>query len=427
MNKKLLWVNLLIPIFIYLIGLGVAIGFSLNVDYTATSDSMREYSIYADIVKTGQWKPIPGNTLTSCVIIVYLPAMLQRLIGTDMLLTYKVIHSIMVSFLPVVVYLLAKNYVGWKYACISTGLFLAHPYSMWEPMVARLSVALIFFVLIILITFSTRLRTIYKIPLLAVCSLGIVMSHYGGAYVSLFILGGSWLVIMFLHFIKKATFRHKKDFAIALCSLIVAATFWLGIVENTPWRTATGFVDNSLSPEHFDQNSESIVTDAQNIHNTPNVPNQIEDNPSVVGEFFNLDNREWAIQAAFGRTLPTANVVQKAEFVFSWLVILTLIWGLVIAVKKKMFSKEYLVIIGVCYFTILVAATLPHVSINYSAFRVYFQALVVIGVYFVVGGAEISKALKLKPVVIPLFVLIPYILCTSNILHQFIGSTRWDF
>ncbi len=433
MNNKSLWTNYLVPACIYLIGLGVAINFSLSVDYTASSDGMREYELYSEFVKTGQWHPIPGITLSSCVIVIYLPAIIQRFLGTDPLLTYTMIHSLMVSFLPVVVYFLARRYVDWKYALISVGLLLAHPYSMMEPKVARLSIALTFFTLMILVMYSDRLRIAYKIPLLAACSAGIVMSHYGTAYASLFIFGVSWLVIMFLYVAKRATFNHKKDFTVALCLLIVATTVWLGIVENTPWRQASGFVENSLKAEQFKKHSQTIVVPKEepsqvggNSVSPLNPPSKEMDKKSIIdNSFFDVSSREWAVQAAFGKTLPTANIPQKIEWVFSWLVVLMLTYGMIVAITKKKFNNEYMVIASVSYLTIVLAVALPHISIYYSAVRVYFHALVIVGVCFVVGGLELSKMLKLKPAVVPLIILIPYVLSTSNILHQFFGLSRW--
>ncbi len=420
MNKKLLWINLLIPIILYLIGLGVAIGFSLNVDYTSISDASREYEIYMNIIKTGNWHPMVGYPLSSCVTILCIPAFIQRLLHTDPLLTYKIVHIVMVSFLPIVAYFLAKNYVSWKYSLISVGLLMAHPYSWQEPKVARTSIAVIFFTLLVLVMFSNKLSVKFKIPLLLVCSMGIVTSSYAITYATMFILSVSWLIIMLLYVVKKVKFDHKLALTIALYSMILTSAVWLGLVAKTPWAEAKSFAENSLEIEQFDQHSQVITLD-DSIEKQPSSKDS-----NVVNGFLDVSNREWAVQAAFGRTLPYANTPQKIEFVFSWMVVLTLTYGMFVAVKRKMFKPEYLVLACVSYLTILLTIVIPYLSIYYSAVRVYFQVLVVIGICFVVGGMDLSKRLKLKSAVIPLFVLIFYSLCTSGILHQFFGISRWS-
>lgn len=419
-NKKSLWINLLIPIILYLIGLGVAIGFSLNVDYTAISDASREYEIYMNIVKTGDWHPIVGYPLSSCVTILCIPAFIQGLLHSDPLLTYSITHIVMVSFLPVVVYFLAKNYVNWKYSLISVGLLLAHPYSWQEPKMARTGIAVMFFTLLVLVMFSNKLSVKFKIPLLLVCVVGIVTSSYAITYATMFILGVSWLIIGLLYVVKRVRFDHKMALTVALCFMILASAVWLGLVARTPWQYAKSFVENSLKVEQFDHYSQVITTDG-NIENQPSIGDV-----DIAKGFLDVSNREWAVQAAFGRTLPSANTPQKIEFVFSWLVVLTLTYGMFVAVKQKMFKPEYLVIACVSYFTILLTIATPYLSIYYSAVRVYFQVLVIIGICFIVGGMDLSKRLKLKSAVIPLFVLIPYALCTSGLMHYFFGISRWQ-
>lgn len=441
MNKKIL-VNWLIPITIYSVAFGVAIGFALNVDYTATSDPMREYSVYTKALETGEWEILLDNRLSSCITTIYLPAMVQRLLGIDPLLTYKVIHSVMVSFLPVTVYFLSKRFVKWQYALVSVGLLMAHPYSMWHPMVARMSVALIFFVLMLSVVFFDNMRAVYRIPILALCAIGIVVSHYATTYAILFIMGMSLAIILGLRIFKGIVFRHKVALTTALCFTLIASIAWLGVVVPRAQRQALGFIHNSMTTEQFEKRTEVITVveglpekDAngeikKEIAPPPKVSKPIKKEPEPIegiSSFFNVESREVTVQAAFGRTLSTASIPQKIEFVFSWFVILTLSYGVFVTIRKKLLPAEYAVMAGVSYFTILMVIALPYLSIHYSAVRVYFQALTIIGVCFVLGGVELSKMLKLKPLTIPLVVLVPYILCTSNIIHQFFGTTRWNF
>ena len=90
----------------------------------------------------------------------------------------------------------------------------------------------------------------------------------------------------------------------------------------------------------------------------------------------------------------------------------------------KKFDAEYLTLSIGCFILLVSTVVLPHISEYYGALRTYFQMMVPLSIFFVIGGIEIARYLKSRPHWIILAVLIPYFLCTSGAMCQVFGFPR---
>jgi len=82
---------------------------------------------------------------------------------------------------------------------------------------------------------------------------------------------------------------------------------------------------------------------------------------------------------------------------------------------------EYLVLSLACSATLVYSVVLPYISVGYSTERIYFQALPVLSLFFVIGGIMVGKWLRARPHWIILVVLIPFFMCTTGTMYQIFG------
>jgi uncharacterized membrane protein len=139
------------------------------------------------------------------------------------------------------------------------------------------------------------------------------------------------------------------------------------------------------------------------------------------------------VEQAFGRGLQI--VPGKIEFVFSWLTILFIAIGILTMIvsftrgKKldfllRKFDAEYFTLVIVCFAILVFSVVTPHVSTGYGMERTYFQLIVPLSIFFVIGGIMVSKHLKLQPYLLLLIVLIPYFMCTTGTMYQIFDVPR---
>jgi uncharacterized membrane protein len=81
-------------------------------------------------------------------------------------------------------------------------------------------------------------------------------------------------------------------------------------------------------------------------------------------------------------------------------------------------DTEYFVLSLVCCAIMAFSLASPYVEWGYGLARVYFQMIGLLAVFFMIGGITIAKFLKLRAYWLILLVLIPFFLCTANLVDK---------
>ena len=184
-------------IFVVLIGAAIVFRYALFGFVVGDgSDASREYQVYQVMINGGILDMGAQNLLLSCFFTTAIPAFLQKLSGFDALLLYKVYICLIVMWLPLVVYLLARRFMDGYLALMVAVLFMAQPYYLAAISYARIMIAVLFFALLLL-TFLENIPLKHKAWLVPVLSLMVVLSHYGTTYVVISLLTG-WLVLLII-------------------------------------------------------------------------------------------------------------------------------------------------------------------------------------------------------------------------------------
>ena len=408
--KRTAWVY---PSIIYLMGITITLVYAFTTNYTEVSDTAREYLIYSAIVQTGSWQIESGALAiqSACLAVTLFPALLQRLFGIEPLLFFKLYSSLIIPLLPVVVYLIARRFVSNLYAFLVAVFFMGQVCFLQAPSIARSNMALLFFALALLVLLQLSLSKRMKFPVLFVLATGMVISHYGTTFASLFILGTTGAVISLWWLIRRTQLLYRDSILIVCLSLIVGITVWYGFITHTPLTEGISFVEDSTFTEVIVETEDAGIQDYG------------------IAE---VSSRDKIIQVALGVKNPdgdTTFTFNWATFVFSWLTVMLMSYGLLITLikwhREKAVPLEYLMLSIIGYAIILVVVALPFVSRTYSIERTYCHMLIFLGIYFIFGCSDIARRLKLKAYMVILPVLLPYFYFTytTGIIHSITGST----
>jgi len=249
------------------------------------------------------------------------------------------------------------------------------------------------------VIFNENLRFRVKVFLFIVLAICIVFAHYGTTYVTLFSLALACVGLFFLWAVKRYKYPFLKVMSVFAVVLLVATVLWHGWGNNAkPFLYGRNVITYVVGLETFEEES---------------------------GGYWALDAREETIQVAFGESFFDMNPVLKTEFIFSWLTVGLMSWGLAVMAWRWRLKSEFVVLLGVCYITIVGSVIAPAIGIKYGIARVYFQELVLLSGCFAVGGQDIARRFKIPAPVFLLLVLVTYGLCTSGLLHSWVGVSRY--
>lgn len=362
-------ISKLYPPLLYLVGLAIQLYYAFSNDYTESSDSALNYTTYIKIAQTGQWQPQVDNLLSSCLTTTLFPAMLQRLTGIDPLILFKVYSCVLIAFLPMVVYFIAKRYLNPGYAFLAALFIITRFYFFKGPSVARIDIALLFFALVLLVLPIT-IRAWQKYPLLALLSGFIVISHYGTAFLSICILGLAWVMLQARYLLMKPRRLYTGGVLFLVICLVAISILWYSLFP--------------VGPLHY---GTFVVKTAITAHN----------------DYFTANSRELIVNIFLGTGLRQMFLDMKINFALFWLIIALIASGLVATLLKKWYVDKELIFIALAScIAIVVTVVVTPIAVYYGFIRVYFQAMLVLSIFFVIGALRLMDVLRLPPgIVLP--------------------------
>jgi uncharacterized membrane protein len=171
---------------------------SLISPYLGGYDIQREYFFANYIFNLASWSPFSSSitntigpewlSLNSILSVTILPTIYSRVLNLNLLWIYKIIYPLLLSLLPLGLYKIFKDQTSDRIAFLSTIFFVSN-YSFFFNMLnlMREIIAEIFLVLFILIIISNK-KSNSKFLILLISIMALTVSHYGIAYLFLFLL-----------------------------------------------------------------------------------------------------------------------------------------------------------------------------------------------------------------------------------------------
>jgi len=396
-------VKRLIPLGVYLIGIGVSLRSAL-VEFTLQSgDTSQEYVLYLEYLKAGRWYPIADSMQASCLMTTYIPSVIQKITGIDPYILFLLIPSLLMAVIPVVVYYIARLYVDNKWAVLSAVFVMCQVCFQRSMVYARNNIAMVFVSLIILAVLNKNWKWSIKAPIIFVSVIGMVISHYSVTYTVIAWLIGGAILLSIVLVIKRLNWRPVVMLVCVAILLFMASFVWLDRITDVPATYA-----------------EKVLAAA-----TKDIIGGVATLPSGQTILLEYENKDSVVAAAFGVGFWERNAPQKIEFIISWVTILLLTVGIAYycykVVKKQPVDYLLLSLAVVGYLGVVLAVLVPSISRFIGIARIYYTVAIIFAVFYSIG----SKILfKWKPIWCASLVLIVYGLCTSGMMHLIFGVSR---
>ncbi|RCV66161.1 putative membrane protein [Methanophagales archaeon] len=366
----------LYPVVIFLISVSLLLMLALRSNHIIGVDTHHEYYFFAITLDRLQWRVLGHSTLDACVSSSLLPTIYQSILNIPSEFLFKILYPLLFSISPLIIYIISRRYVGELYGFLTSFYFMSLANFLWTSAHTRTNTAILFFALAMMTLFNERMDPLKKRILFIVFITSCMVSHYSTTYIFFFIMLVSFLAIEALS--KKYAFKR----VISLTVLILFATmifFWYSQVTETTFNVGVRFVEDTFSN---------------------------------LNRFFLEESRSGVTQAMLGKDIEQKGIPHQIEFMLTWLTFLFIGIGIITFIRrckemsfpeenfnktdflKEKFEVEYFVVALVCTGLFVAIVLTPYITVGYSLDRTYLFGIVVLSVFFVIGGIIVAKYLN---------------------------------
>ena len=423
----------------YLLGLSLLLSTSLRGWFVTGHDIQREYRVFELTKAHGVWNIGSfHDAYNACLSITILPTAISQLVRVDDPYVYKVFFQLVFAICPVIVYLLARRYWSKRIAILSVVYFVGFPTFFTDmPFLNRQEIAFVFLG-VALLAMTRRQGTVWNRNIaLAVCGVGVGLSHYSTMYVFVGTLTVAWIAergVLLLGRLRPANPKpHRKsspgwaDGTRTVGMIVILAfglvTFvWGGLVTHTASSVTTtveqalpGFFGTSGGAHSADSSYSLLSTGgttpqqlldqyrAQALHDRK------VDDP---GTYLPLSTvSSWPTHTVTEPSLPLTDtgkllsdvhvpvaavndavrsLAAKGEQVF--VVIGLAVLGLIGWRRRQVGRAFYFLALG-SVVMVMAVTVLPGLSVSYGLLRAFQQALFLIAPILVIGSITLFKPL----------------------------------
>ena len=321
------------------------------------SDINREYYFFSFVSQSGHWNPTypvsdPYNSLLSITI---LPVILSAVTGVDGVWVFKIIYPLIFSLVPVVLYSAFERHIGKKQALLAVFFFMSYEaYYAELTSLAREQIAEVLVALFLMLILKNRLKTLTGKSILLILIFGMIISHYATAYMIMFFVVISWVILRFL---KKPT--PIPD--LPLFFVIFALLWYVYGSSSASFGTLMGFGTSVYQ--------------------------------GILTQFFNTTARPQAVQAALGVGWlpgPLHDLNRLVEYSVQFFIVVGILW-LLRNRKSRVFDDTFLLLALMALATLVLSVALPYFAAALNLSRVYQLTLMFLAPACIVGGVVFFK------------------------------------
>ncbi len=352
---------------IFVIALSILLHTTLISPNVWGADVNSELSISNTIIHDQLWNqaiPTAYNSMLSIVMLVPLYSIFLHLNATWI---FKIVFSILFSFVPLGLFIAYKNQTNAKIAFFASFLFLSFfDFYVTLPSAAREEIGLLFLTLLLVIISRHDIKTPSITTLTIIFGASLVVSHYGTTYVFLILIIAAWLVVRSPLAINLGL-RQTNGYKIlgsSVLLLCVLAYAWYAYVSN-----------------------------GINLTTVVNLGNNIV---GALGETF-ASTPGSATNQVTGFSGAALTLLQSAEWCLDLAVIALSAAGLLYALhslrrgikgnERLGFNGEF-VVISLCTFGLIGAGyVVPYLAKSIGTDRFFDISLIFLAPYAIVGGA----------------------------------------
>lgn len=339
------------PLAIGMISITLLLSRGLISSYLIGGDIFSEYNSYRLLYENALWSPESAQSLTMASLSVsLLPVILQSLLHIEPLYIEKLILLIPLSLIPVVCYVIYKQYLGETYAFLASFFFIAQiPFLYLLSGQIRVGIALFTFVIMFMVILNKSYDGINKKIILLFLLFSLIVEYYVLPFIFLALISSLYL----FSYLSKNDEKLVPNYSILFLGLIWIYLWW-GLI------TTSGFIN-------FAYFGKSVYDNLVNLF--------VEElfSPYVTSLYSIPKNR------AFFENLPGIYLRITSVILF-----LGVLFSLTIGKLKEQFSSyRFLMLVSIAFVSL--ELFIPTLSFKYGVDRLYLQVLTILSPAFIVG------------------------------------------
>ena len=396
-------------VLVFIIGVALLFQWSLISQYVQGSDIKLENYVLNLTQQAGSWNinsfftELSVNKFYNMLSVTVLPTVYSNVLNLDGSWVFKVVYPLIFAFVPLALYLIWREKLGATIALVSAFLLMSQITFFAElTSLSRQMIGELFFVLLLMILFSKKIRPKISYLLFIVFSFSLIVSHYALALIFFFLL----FVIMFSRFASKKPSRNINLYLVLLFLALMVS--WYLFTSSSAIMTSYALTVNRII--------------------------------SALGDFFLPTSRSEGVLMGIGlAAAPTPlNVISRyIAFATEFFIIVGFL-VLVLQRKKKDFDFENVELCATCLLILAMCILLPSFASAFNITRFYHILLFFLAPLFAIGWigffrfvGKLSKlGSKKKFERYCLFLLIillgAYFLFQTNLVYETAKTESWS-
>ena len=221
---------------IFIISISLLLHTSLISSYIWGADINTEYTFSNLVLVNSIWNSSIYNNVNAMLSIVFLAPIYSTFMNLNLVWIYKIVYPTLFSLVPLGLFIIFKKETNNKIAFLACFFFMSTSvFFNVMPALARQEIAELFIVLLIILVLDKQMNKISRSILSLIFGASLIVSHYGTAYIFLFILILAFL-ISYIKIPKIDKFQHHKNNLLIgsfLSFFIVLLLAWFIYVSNS--------------------------------------------------------------------------------------------------------------------------------------------------------------------------------------------------
>ena len=426
----------LFPLAIVMIALALLLHRTLIPFYLPNGDIHMEYYFHRLVETNSYWDLAVSSNLNAMLSVVMLPTMYSKMLNIDGQWVFEIIHPVIFSLVPLVLYQIYRKQTTEKVAFLSAFFFMSiRAFFYGLPTLPRVEIAELFYALFIMLLVNKQMNRSKRAALFIIFGTSLAVSHYGLSYVFLFQI---IIVLLFLYGMEEPKINNLKENLYAKFNKFKGIDFSERELQANPKNAIlkTGITLSTtlvLLYSVFTLAWYIYISSSYTFEMLIGVGDHIY--TSITTDFFSLGERENDTLAALGMGSPALSYLHQISR-FLWhsthFFIIVGFIRLITNYKEMKFEREYIAMLLVSGVIMLMCIVLPSFSSRMGVKRFYHFALFFFSPLCILGGETVFKYI-FRPfryillrqstcAKILLIILIPYFLFNTGFVGELAGE-----
>lgn len=387
--------------------------------YIYASDAVYEYFLFNTVLDGKNYYEFRNayDNLGMCLSITVLPVIYSIITDLPNNILFKSIYILPLSLTPIITYKISRILLSRNLSFISSIFLISQGPFLYQIAAFRTYLSILFFSMAIFALFTPMISRPQQRLICIVLLFSGIVSHYANTIIVITILILFYILSKMLNYFNNIYYLNKNfEHFISIISvkfiflLVVFLFFWYAQITENAFNNAILFVSTTF--------------------------NRLYD-------FYLLETQSVEMSAAMGSTLkdsPTP-IITYVVFIINWISILFIATGItfsllnIFRIGSLMLNNPVKYILkntgnnvtsivlmsSICAFIFGMSVFLPYIYQGYSLGRTYYQMVVLLSIFFTIGGIVFAKYL-LFPIKfrhwIVYIVLIIYFANSLGVLHE---------